>query len=347
MCRASTAVAVEQLEPRVVIAGLGPGDAGQITREVWEAINSSSEVYARIIKHPALSELPPSVSVHTFDSFYDRADSFEALYSDIANEVLRLAKQQGRILYAVPGDPYVGESTTKLIVERGKASGVQVDVLSGVSFVEPTLSALGIDMLPRLLVGDAHELVSLCHLPFEPNTPLLISQIENQFDANALKLLLMSAFGPAHRVALVHAAGSPGCAVEWLRLYQIDRSDQVGVMTSLYVPASKIGTFAALRDAMASRREVLGDNWDRVSHAELAEGLRHAASEVVEASRQDGRGHGGLAGSLAAVLAHSVAHLQLAEDEEAFVASDVLARAASLAEEMLAQEGSVKGEDAS
>ena len=316
--------------PKVIIAGLGPGDPSHLTRAVWEEIKGSSEVYARIGQHPALKIIPDSVTLKTFEDYYDNAETYELLYNKISNRILELAKEKRKLLYLVPGDPWVGETTTKLIVNQSSLLGVDVDVLPGVSFVEPTLASLGVDMLPRLTVGDSYELIRFQHLPMECNTPLLISQLEDRFEASTLKIVLMTTFSPQHRVALVHAAGSFESKVEWLPLQNIDRSEEIGIMTSLYIPAA-CGSFNQLRDAVANKRNAMGDDWDEMTHTQLSAELMDAARKVAKVSENDPPNSTDLSESLASLFACAVAHLQLGEDDCDLTARDVLARASEIA----------------
>lgn len=317
---------------RVVIAGLGPGNPSYLTRAVWDEICSSSEVFARIGRHPALSAVPDTVKLTTFESYYEEAETFEFLYSNISNRILELAKEHGKVLYLVPGDPWVGETTTKLITSRSSSCGVQVDILPGISFVEPTLAALKVDLLPRLLVGDSYELVSFQHLPLECNTPLLISQLEDQFEASALKVVLMTSFSPEHVVALVHAAGSAECKVEWLPLHRMDQCKDIGIMTSLYVPAAN-GSFSQLRDAFAKRREDIRDVWDDITHEELSAGLLKGSEALLAVSKDPPR-PSEVSESLARILAFTAAHLQLGEDDNDFTTRDIISRASQIVEEI-------------
>ena len=317
--------------PRIIIAGLGPGDPKHLTQGVWSQLCNSKHVYARFAKHPVLESLPASVALTTFDQYYEEAETFEQLYSNISDRILQLAEEHGEVVYAVPGDPCVGETTTDLIRRRSASKGMTVDLLPGVSFVEPSLAALGVDMLPRLVVGDAYEIVGFQTLPFECNSPLLISQVDDQISANALKLVLLSTFLPEHQVALVHSAGTTSSRVEWLPLLDIDRSKSIGITTSLFVPASCGGAFTDLRDSLAARRVQLGESWDELTHARLAKGLDRATRRVLEATEKDSKESAEkLAKALAFVLVQAAAHMQLAEDDRDFTAGDVLKQASEM-----------------
>ena len=60
-----------------------------------------------------------------------------------------------RIVYAVPGDPCVAENSVAILRDRARSAGVKVTTLPGVAFLEPTLAAIGVDVMPSLTVVDA------------------------------------------------------------------------------------------------------------------------------------------------------------------------------------------------
>ena len=82
--------------------------------------------------------------------------------------------------YAVPGHPFIAESTGPEIARRAKEMGIPVRVIEGLSFIEPVCSALGIDPFPHLTLVDALELGRLHTPSFPPDQPALIAQIYNR-----------------------------------------------------------------------------------------------------------------------------------------------------------------------
>jgi len=91
--------------------------------------------------------------------------------------VLDLGRQPGGVTYAVPGHPFVAEATGPEIVRRARQAGLPVRVIEGLSFLEPTFTALGVDPYPHMALIDAMTL-SMAHQPaFSPETPVLIAQI--------------------------------------------------------------------------------------------------------------------------------------------------------------------------
>mgnify|MGYP000876563021 FL=1 len=76
----------------ITIVGLGPGDAGLITRQAWHLLSAAEAVYLRTRRHPAVAGLPSHLRLHSFDDIYDAAEDFGAVYRRIADEVLRLGR---------------------------------------------------------------------------------------------------------------------------------------------------------------------------------------------------------------------------------------------------------------
>ena len=60
----------------ITIVGLGPGDASLLTRRAWDVISSATDIYVRTARHPTLTGLPTSVTVHSFDHIYEQTQQF-------------------------------------------------------------------------------------------------------------------------------------------------------------------------------------------------------------------------------------------------------------------------------
>jgi tetrapyrrole methylase family protein/MazG family protein len=160
---------------KITIVGLGPGGKGMLTQEAREALAAAREVRVRTARHPAVAELP-ELPWKPMDSFYEQEEDFSAVYRAIAGEVLRLARRPEGVCYAVPGSPRVGESTVAQILELAKKDGLSVRIVEGLSFIEPTLAALGFDALDGLAVSDAIDLASRRHPPFPPSAHALVAR---------------------------------------------------------------------------------------------------------------------------------------------------------------------------
>ena len=101
--------------PHITIVGLGPGDPDLLTRAAWAILTAAPAVHLRTNQHPVVAALPAHLTVHSFDTVYAGADDFAVVYAEIARQVVALGSRPEGVVYAVPGDPTVGEATTWLI----------------------------------------------------------------------------------------------------------------------------------------------------------------------------------------------------------------------------------------
>lgn len=274
---------------KIVLLGLGPGDVTLLTRQAWQVLENTPEIYLRTMQHPTVSGFPPSLQIHSFDELYDQLPSYNDVYAHIIERILELGRRPQGVVYAVPGHPYVAEATSPEIARLARQEGIPIQIIEGLSFIEPTLSALGIDPLPHLAIVDALELATAHVPPFPPDAPALIAQIHSKAVANEVKLTLMETYPDEHLVRLVHAAGTPQMQLEELPLYAIDQSQSIGLLTSMYLPALEKGTsFEAFQEIIAALRAPDGCPWDREqTHKTLRTNLLEETYEALAALDAD------------------------------------------------------------
>jgi tetrapyrrole methylase family protein / MazG family protein len=307
----------------LTIVGLGPGSAGDITRRAWDALASARQVILRTREHPCVPELPGVEHYQFCDDVYESTGDFSLIYRTIVARVLD-AVGQGDVVYAVPGDPLVGESTVKQLVAACAERGIACTLLPGVSFIEPTLHALKLDAVDGLQIYDALELAMAHHPPVNPDYPALLAQVYSRQAASDLKLTLMNQYPDDFDVALVHAAGTGAAQVEWVKLYEIDRSEHLEHLSSLYLPAlGGMSSFERFQETIAHLRAPEGCPWDRKqTHLSLRKYLLEEAYEVLDAlDRED---MPALAEELGDLLLQIVLHAQIAIDDGEFRMTDIL-----------------------
>jgi tetrapyrrole methylase family protein/MazG family protein len=199
-----------------------------------------------------------------------------------------------------------------------------VRIVEGLSFLEPTFSALGLDPCPRLTLLDAMEL-STAHAPAcPPDAPVLVAQIYSRLVASEVKMTLNAVFPDGHPARLVHAAGTKDQMVEDLSLYEIDRSEHIGLLTSLYIPALGEGTsFEAFQEVVAHLRAPDGCPWDREqTHQSLRMHLLEEAYEALTAI--DAGNFDDMREELGDLLLQIVLQSQIASEEGEFTVNDVI-----------------------
>jgi tetrapyrrole methylase family protein / MazG family protein len=308
----------------ITLLGLGPGDPLLLTRQAWEILERIPEIYLRTKLHPVVHGFPSSLKVNSFDPLYESEDTVEGTYEQIIEQVLALGRRPEGVVYAVPGHPFVAEATSPEIARRARAEGIAVRVIEGLSFLEPVFTALEIDPLPRTAVVDALEIAS-AHMPnFPPDAPAIIAQIHSSRIASDVKLTLMEAYPDEHPVQLVHRAGNPDMLVEAVPLYEMDRSQEIGLLSALYIPPLVQGTsFESFQEIIAHLRAPDGCPWDREqTHQTLRPHLLEETYEVLSALDADDPL--ALCEELGDLLLQIVLHTQVATDEGTFTMPDVI-----------------------
>jgi len=310
--------------PGITLLGLGPGNPDQLTREAWEVLSSTDEIWLRTRQHPTVSALPSKLSIHSFDDLYENGDTFDQVYDSIVEKVLELARRPQGVVYAVPGHPFVAETTCPKIARLARDEGLATIIIEGLSFLEPTFSALHLDPYPRITLFDAMEL-SVAHVPaFPPDIPVLVAQLYSRLVASEVKMTLNTAYPDQHPVRLVHAAGTKDELVEDLKLYEIDRSEYIGLLTSLYVPPLGEGTsFEAFQEIVAHLRAPDGCPWDREqTHQSLRTHLLEETYEALSAIDADEKD--GMQEEFGDLLLQIVLHAQIANEEGSFTINSLI-----------------------
>jgi tetrapyrrole methylase family protein/MazG family protein len=311
-------------QPDIIILGLGPGNPDYLTVRAAEVLAAADEIYLRTEQHPTVSGLPEGLITHSFDWIYDEEDDFQVVYQRIASEVISLAQSHSPVVYAVPGDPFIAEDTPALILKSARQAGFSVEVIPGVSFLEPTFAALEDDPLPQVAIVDALELISAHYPSFPPDQPALIVQVYSNRIASDLKLTLMAVYPDDHGVSLIHEAGTSEIRIETIPLYELDRSQWVGNRTALYLPPLAQGSsMESFLEIIAHLRAPEGCPWDREQdHQSLRPNLLEEAYEALEAIDEDDPA--AMQEEFGDLLLQIVLHAQIASEYGEFTMSDVI-----------------------
>lgn len=276
---------VEVRPGKVTVVGLGPAGSDLITARALDALSSVSpdRRYCRTFQHPAVAELrEQGTEFISFDRVYERAETLEEVYSEIAARLVSAACA-GEVVYAVPGSPGVGEITIGYLRHAAESGKICLELIPGVSFVEAVSLLAGFDP-----VVDALQVIDAERITEQPvgEGALLIAQCHNRLVVSEAKLELLEHFPPEHEVAVVTDAGGADEHIEWCLLSEIDSSDRnFTARTSVYVPASPspkaLSAFVTLVEVL---RGPGGCPWDaRQTHQSLTRHLLEETYEVLEA----------------------------------------------------------------
>jgi tetrapyrrole methylase family protein/MazG family protein len=307
----------------LTILGLGPGEIDHLSCRAWRTLKQAQTIILRTAQHNCVPCLPQGAAYQNCDDLYESISDFAGVYTAIVERVLE-AVRRGDVVYAVPGDPLVGESTVTALLKRVKAENIQVEIVNGISFVEPTLAALGVDALDGLQILDGIGVAAMHHPPINPDYPALLGQVYSRDIAANVKLTLMNQYPDEFVVSLVHGAGTDKPIVEHLPLYEIDRSQHIQHMTALYVPAlGGMSSFEQFQEIIAHLRAPEGCPWDREqTHLSLRRYLLEEAHEVLEAL--DAEDSDALYQELGDLMLQVMLHTQIAIDGDEFKMTDVM-----------------------
>ncbi|MEL6310020.1 MAG: SAM-dependent methyltransferase, partial [Chloroflexota bacterium] len=126
----------------IIIVGLGPGAIDDLSLKAWRTLDNAETVYLRTERHPCVPDLPDKPTYHNFDYLYENETRFADVYATITQTLIDQAQSGETVVYCVPGDPLVGESTTTRILSVAQANDIDVTIINGISFIEPMLAQL-------------------------------------------------------------------------------------------------------------------------------------------------------------------------------------------------------------
>jgi tetrapyrrole methylase family protein / MazG family protein len=306
--------------PRIVVVGLGPGGRDHVTVDTLAAIERATHRYLRTAIHPTADLVADAT---TFDHLYDSADTFDAVYTEIADVLSAAAVEHGEILYAVPGSPLVLERTVRHLLDR---DDVECDVRPAMSFLDVAWARLGIDPVEAgVRLVDGHQFVTAAA---GERGPLLVAHTHANWVLSDIKLAVDEAAGD-EAVTILHALGTPDERIVEVPWSELDRSIEADHLTSLWIPhlAAPVGA-AYVRFHQLTRTLREQCPWDiEQTHASLVPHLLEETYEVVDAvhglDADDPATDEHLIEELGDLLYQIEFHATIAEQEGRFTIADV------------------------
>lgn len=305
----------------ITIVGLGPGNPAKLTREAMQELAIKRPVYFRTFKHPAARYYRSIIrGARSFDSLYKKGKDFDGVYRAMATRLVSTALQDSDICYVVPGHPLVGEAVVGFLRKIAPRKGIRLKIIDGVSFLEPLLEEVRIDLLDGVTVLDALVVDRVKEpSPFH----LILAQVYNRSIASRVKLKLMELYPDNYPVTVVRAAGTPEVYSRKSRLYELDRFNDFDHSTTIYLSPFRGGRIGELVEIMARLRSPEGCPWDRKqTHTSLRQYLVEEAYEVVAAIDQEDEQ--ALVDELGDLLLQVVFHSQIGHEEGRFNLSEVI-----------------------
>lgn len=335
---------METTKQKITVVGLGAGDLDQLPYGIYRTLKQAAHLYLRTQEHPVVGQLrEKGIAFASFDDTYERHESFEEVYADIADQLFAGAQQHGPIVYAVPGHPLVAERTVQLLLQQGASRGVEIEIGGGQSFIDPLFARLKIDPIEGFSLLDG---TALRPDQVSPGLHTIVAQVYDAFVASDVKLTLMEILPDDYQVTVATAVGVAGQErIETVPLYELDRLDHFGNLSLVYVPPTRdervsYRQFSYLKEIVAILRSPDGCPWDREqTHQSIRKNLIEETYEVLETIDDDDPD--AMCEELGDLLMQIMLHSQMAAEDGYFTVDDVVA---ALNEKLIRRHPHVFGE---
>ncbi len=302
---------------KIYVIGLGPGNINALTMGAVNRINSGCKNYLRTENHPTIEYFKMNnIPYQSYDHIYDKEEDFKIVYQSIVEELIVESDKYEEINYYVPGNPFVAEKTVELLIQKN----VTIEIISGMSFIEPMIELVGRDPVNGLKIVDGAVFNSLM---VDINVDMIITQVYNSRILSEVKIILSEIYGDDHEIWIIDSAGIKGKEIKnYIPIYELDRFDEISSLTSIYVNKieknnKKTYDYNDIMGIMKLLRSEDGCPWDlKQTHQSLRECVIEEAYELVDAI--DSGDIDNIVEELGDLLLQVIFHSQIAYDEGEF-----------------------------
>ena len=226
------------------VVGLGSTSAKDLTLEAVKIMKNGNKNFLRTERHNSLSFFEENkINYESFDYLYDEMESFDEVYNKIVEILIEKSKEED-INYFVPGTPLVAEKTVKFLIDRE----VEINIVNGISFIEPVLAAVGRDAVDGLLFLDSDA----DKFDFDTRRDTLITQVYNKRIASDLSLLLQEVYDEEDLAYVITNAGLPDEILREVKIYELPRLDDYNHQSCVYIPRSHSKNFNMILNKISS-----------------------------------------------------------------------------------------------
>ncbi|AWK50376.1 nucleoside triphosphate pyrophosphohydrolase [Clostridium beijerinckii] len=308
----------------IKIVGLGPGAKDALTIGTVSELESNKNIFLRTEKHPTVDYLKEKkIIFDTYDNVYESIGSFDEVYLNIANDLIKKHDDLGDLVYAVPGHPLVAEKSVFNLIDLCKENNIEYKIIPAVSFIDAMIESLGIDPIGGLKVIDSFDIGNQI---LDKRIGTIVTQVYNQLIASEVKVKLLEQYNDETQIYYVRAAGIEGQeSIRIIPLFELDMQEDIDYLTSIYIPKDLKNKkdFNDILEIIEILRSEDGCAWDREqTHKSLEKALIEESYEVIDAIDQDD--DNSLIEELGDVLLQVVFHASIGKEDGYFDISDVI-----------------------
>ena len=308
----------------IKIVGLGPGAKEALTIGTICELESTKNVFLRTEKHPTVDYLKEKkIIFDTYDNVYESIGSFDEVYLNIANDLIKRHEELGDLVYAVPGHPLVAEKSVFNLMELCKENNIEYKIVPAVSFIDAMIESLRIDPIQGLKIIDAFDIGNQI---LDKRIGTIVTQVYNQLIASEVKIKLLEQYNDETQIYYVRAAGiKEQESIRKIPLFELDMQEDIDYLTSIYIPKDLKNKkdFNDLLEIIEILRSEDGCPWDiEQTHKSLEKALIEESYEVIDAIDQED--DNSLIEELGDVLLQVVFHASIGKEDGYFDISDVI-----------------------
>jgi len=236
----------------IIIVGVGPGPVEMLTGEARRILDEAPRVFFRYGTHPVVKDLIlAGKDVVSFERLYaDSALTYVDVYKLIVKAIIKEAKNEGRVVFALPGNPYVFEKTPRWIDEAiSDEDDIVVKIVPGMSFLDMLYALLEIDPEEGLVILNASRIAEQPdkYLP-DGRLACMIGQLGlpagskptgAEINLEPLTQALSRIYPPDHPAVLVRCLGYPDYNTEKIETTVgklVEKEEFINNLTTLYLP---------------------------------------------------------------------------------------------------------------
>jgi len=308
----------------IKIVGLGPGAKEALTIGTISELESNKNVFLRTEKHPTVDYLKEKkIIFDTYDNVYESISSFDEVYLNIANDLIKKHDDLGDLVYAVPGHPLVAEKSVFNLIDLCKENNIEYKIIPAVSFIDAMIESLRIDPIGGLKIIDSFDIGNQI---LDKRIGTIVTQVYNQLIASEVKIKLLEQYNDETQIYFVRAAGiKEQESIRRIPLFELDMQEDIDYLTSIYIPKDLKNKkdFNDLLEIIEILRSEDGCPWDREqTHKSLEKALIEESYEVIDAIDQDD--DNSLIEELGDVLLQVVFHASIGKEDGYFDIGDII-----------------------
>ncbi|MDQ0150248.1 nucleoside triphosphate pyrophosphohydrolase [Eubacterium multiforme] len=308
----------------IKIVGLGPGDRDALTIGTLRLLEESENIYFRTENYPIVDFIKErNIKFKTYDHFYNTGKNFDEVYKNIAEDIIKVHKETGEVVYAVPGHPLVAEKSVSNLIDICDREKINYEILPAVSFIDIIIDKLKIDPTEGFKIIDAFDINNQI---LDKRIGTIITEVYNPFIASEVKLKLLEYYDDETKIIYIKSPGVKDLeSIREIPLYELDMQEDIDCLTFVYIPKDlnnkkDINDLIELIDLLRSEE---GCPWDREqTHESIRNELVEESYEVKDAIEKNDEE--ALVEELGDVLLHVIFHSSIGREDGYFDFNDVV-----------------------